>query len=259
MLRIVLKGGLKKVPVVGFAMQSLGYLFLERDWAKDEVHMEGMLECYQNGDGVQLLIFPEGTDLSESNLAKSHAFSKKQNKPLLHNVLIPRSKGLAFITEKMRGSVDALYDITLGFPDKVPQNESTIFNSDWPAEIHIHTRRIELSSLPKDEAGMEEWTLKTFEAKEKSLEAFKSKQAFEGAAVQYEDPAAMNPIVLAFWGVSCLSFFWYLLTSSIFRWWCFLALIAQFVVTKMGGVDGYEIDLNKKSLAAATADVKKQK
>ena len=46
-----------------------------------------------NIDSYQVLIFPEGTDLSAKNLARSHTYSKDNNLRTLHNVLVPRGKG----------------------------------------------------------------------------------------------------------------------------------------------------------------------
>lgn len=45
-----------------------------------------------NIDAYQLLIFPEGSDLSATNLAKSHKFSQDNKQRVLNNVLSPRGK-----------------------------------------------------------------------------------------------------------------------------------------------------------------------
>mmetsp|Transcript_45712 Transcript_45712/g.98979 ORF Transcript_45712/g.98979 Transcript_45712/m.98979 type:complete len:135 (+) Transcript_45712:487-891(+) len=87
---------------------------------------------------LQLLLFPEGTDLSKSNLEKSHAFSKERGLARYDHVLHPRTKG--FITcvrgLQQQGHLDSVYDLTLGFPDVVPQNEvDIVLNANHPREV----------------------------------------------------------------------------------------------------------------------------
>ena len=245
MLKIVLKAGLKKAPGFGFVMQTLGFLFLERDWAKDQLHMENMCQAYAARQ-TQLLIFPEGTDLSPSNLEKSQAFAEKNGLPVMKHVLVPRSKGFVCCLKKLRsGSCQALYDLTLAFPDKVPQSEKTILEATWPQEIHIHVERHELSALPMEDAAVEQWVFDTFLAKERRLELFATNKQFAAAHRQYEDvkPSSLATFALIFWALATMAFVYLLVMTSWYLYFCLVALVVQHAVTLAGGID--KMDLSR--------------
>ena len=73
-LRVILKDSLRSVPLFGWAMQIMMYIFLSRKREIDVPHIKRMfsyLLC--TGATPSLLLFPEGTDLSESNKKKSNA------------------------------------------------------------------------------------------------------------------------------------------------------------------------------------------
>ena len=48
---------------------------------------------------ILLLIFPEGTDLSQSNIRKSHTFAREHGLPCYEHVLQPRISGFAACVE----------------------------------------------------------------------------------------------------------------------------------------------------------------
>lgn len=69
--KIILKEALKKVPFYGWAMQCFCFLFLKRRWEEDEQHITRVLSHHLGHEyPLQILLFPEGTDLSESNKKK---------------------------------------------------------------------------------------------------------------------------------------------------------------------------------------------
>lgn len=53
------------VYVPGWAMQVACFIFIKRRWAEDKEHMENMLDYFCDiREPLQLLLFPEGTDLT---------------------------------------------------------------------------------------------------------------------------------------------------------------------------------------------------
>lgn len=144
-LKIALKRSLHSSPIVGWALQCARYLFLARDWQKDQAHIEsvvkhwastgaplaGVLDSDSKGAAssssaaspspspVQLLLFPEGTDLRPVSYDQSCAFVRKSAAsgkavvPLQH-VLQPRTTGFVHIVQLLRqtGSIKAVYDLT---------------------------------------------------------------------------------------------------------------------------------------------------
>lgn len=73
-LNFILKEELKYVPFFGWNGQLLMYLFLSRNRLQDLPLMKQKLQYLTQMDASKLMLFlfPEGTDLSESNLQKSH-------------------------------------------------------------------------------------------------------------------------------------------------------------------------------------------
>ncbi len=66
--RIILKSGLGKIPFVGWTMGLAMFIFLHRKWSKDQENISNIIDYFCNDSfPVQLLMFPEGTDLSDLN------------------------------------------------------------------------------------------------------------------------------------------------------------------------------------------------
>ena len=64
-----------------------------------------------------LLIFPEGTNISNNTLSISKRWAKETNAPELDLVLLPRMRGLQFSLEELEKSVEWMYDCTIGYED----------------------------------------------------------------------------------------------------------------------------------------------
>ncbi|XP_051471292.1 lysocardiolipin acyltransferase 1 isoform X6 [Apus apus] len=64
--KICLKSSLKSIPGFGWAMQVAAFVFIRRKWENDKSHFEKMLDYFCDiKEPLQLLIFPEGTDLTD--------------------------------------------------------------------------------------------------------------------------------------------------------------------------------------------------
>lgn len=122
-LKIVLKASLHKVPIVGWALQCSRYLFLQRVWNSDREHMRVLSRHWagddeSNPNQVQMLLFPEGTDLRPFSYDQSCAFVQKaENSGKLRqfqHVLQPRVTGFLHLLKLMRENKTAtcIYDIT---------------------------------------------------------------------------------------------------------------------------------------------------
>lgn len=82
------------MPGVGWSLQALRFLFLHRNLERDGPHMAALLGYLRDSRyPLVLLLFPEGTDLSRDNLAKSHAFARERGLPEYQYVLHPRTSG----------------------------------------------------------------------------------------------------------------------------------------------------------------------
>ncbi len=100
--------GVSKPPnyllITGWIMQMSRFIYISRNWKTDEERMSVMLdylEKHATSNPFQLILFPEGTNLTPSTLRKSHKFGEQNNLPKLKNVLLPRTTGFSFIADKL--------------------------------------------------------------------------------------------------------------------------------------------------------------
>ena len=70
-LRWIMKAGIKKVPVFGYALQRMGHIYLDRKKSKDTLlGLEAAAKKIR--DGTSVVIFPEGTRSKDGRLQKFH-------------------------------------------------------------------------------------------------------------------------------------------------------------------------------------------
>lgn len=219
-LKIVLKESLRAGGPWGWAMQLVGYLFLRRDKAHDEVHMKEVVAAHMDSTmGAHLLIFPEGTNLHESTLKKSHDFQQKNNKPIWNNVLYPRVTGLTFVLPTLRRRITAVYNFTLGYKPELPSPVGVV-SGKIPSEVHFSVERIPIKNVPETEEELGTFVEGLFARKEQALEQFNKTGSFAEPKVADNQPALFRYLLLgvtAFLGLYGL----YLLATS-----CLVQLLA---------------------------------
>lgn len=162
-------------------MQCAWFIFLSRKWTTDEKLLkEGISFFTDNKFPVQLLFFPEGTDLSPTNKDKGHRYAIKNGLPEYEYVLHPRVKGFITCVQELHKSRDVptLVNISVGYVGAMPQNESDISAGKWPDEIHFFSEQKPLTTLPSDEQGLTQWLQQCWEEKEKQLKLFYSEKKF---------------------------------------------------------------------------------
>lgn len=69
--------------IAGWIMQLNYFLFVKRNWREDETSVAQYVDYYRKlGYKCRLLLFPEGTDLSENNKLRSDKFAAAHNMPV---------------------------------------------------------------------------------------------------------------------------------------------------------------------------------
>ena len=187
-LYIILKESLKRIPILGWGMQLSQFIFLKRNWEQDKPNMASALQRLNNlTDPMWLLLFPEGTNLAPSTRAKSAAWAKKTNVSDTKHVLLPRSTGLQFCLEELKGSVDYLYDCTVAY-EGVPRGQyaQDIFTLKAgylegrpPKSVSMHWRRFAIKDIPlhKDKA-FELWLNARWREKDLLMEQYLQRGGF---------------------------------------------------------------------------------
>lgn len=118
-IRIIVKDMLRSLPIYGWAMQTCLYIFLQRSRGDDVPHIYNTMSyLLRTSKRMALLLFPEGTDLSESNIKKSNAYAAKHNLQEYKHVLHPKSTGFFVSLQAMRHHSGCVHDITVAFKDR---------------------------------------------------------------------------------------------------------------------------------------------
>lgn len=180
-LKIVLKGELSSTPIFGWTMQTFRFLFLSRKWEADKVHLDKVFRYMKlHDERATFLIFPEGSDLSQSNIDRSSKYATENHLPVFKHVLNPRVTGLLAMKNMIGAeNIDRIFDITMGYSDH-PQggrpNEASLVNGRMPLRLHflVSAHTIGANGVPADDAGFKQWVEKQFEKKESMLSEFYS-------------------------------------------------------------------------------------
>ncbi|XP_057644598.1 lysocardiolipin acyltransferase 1 [Chionomys nivalis] len=251
--KICLKSSLKSVPGFGWAMQAAAFIFIHRKWKDDKSHFEDMIDYFCDiHEPLQLLIFPEGTDLTENNKTRSNDFAEKNGLQKYEYVLHPRTTGFTFVVDRLRegNNLDAVHDITVAYPYNIPQTEKHLLLGDFPKEIHFHVHRYPVDTLPTSKEDLQLWCHKRWEEKEERLRSFyQGEKSFRFTGQSTVPPCKSELRVLVvkllsilywtlFCSAMCLLIYWYSLV-----WWYFLISIVLFVLQEriFGGLEIIEL------------------
>ncbi|CAH3152140.1 unnamed protein product [Porites evermanni] len=208
-------------------MQNALYIFLKRRWEQDESYLNTVLSYFVDSSAcLQLLLFPEGTNLEEGSKVKSDSFAEKNNLPCYDYVLHPRVRGFTYCIEKLRqGRLDAIHDVTIGYSQNYCFQEMDLLKGNVPDEIHFHLRRYSDKELPRDTKGLEAWCCERWEEKEERLKNFytKSKQFGPPPELASETEITVRYLFLKcliFWVAFAVCISLLLYASVLARWWC---------------------------------------
>ncbi|GJJ76380.1 hypothetical protein EMPS_08739 [Entomortierella parvispora] len=168
-------------------MRFFDFILLKRnDWAHDKRAIEENLDRVNKKDPLWLVVFPEGTVVSKGTRKRSTAFAEKAGLKDHRHVLLPRTSGLFVCINKLRGSVEYLYDATVGYSGihygEVPQElyplPGLYLNKAQPKEINMHLRRFALKEIPETEPEFVEWVRARWQEKDELMEEFYTKGKF---------------------------------------------------------------------------------
>ncbi|KAK5099614.1 hypothetical protein LTR70_002305 [Exophiala xenobiotica] len=189
-LYIILKESLKNIPIIGWGMQFNQFIFLKRNWEQDRGHMAQALQRLNKlTDPMWLLIFPEGTNLAPSTRQKSAQWAAKNNMKDMRHTLLPRSTGLRFCLQELKGTVGYLYDCTIAY-EGVPRGafaqdiftlKAGYLEGKPPKSVSMYWRRFAVKDIPlHSEKAFELWLLARWREKDLLIENYLIHGRFPG-------------------------------------------------------------------------------
>jgi len=259
--KIILKEQLRKVPGMGWVMAMTRFIYLKRSWSADKEVIDSMLDylsLIRSEGGKQLVLFPEGTNITPKSKLRSDDFAMKNNKPLYNHVIHPRTTGFVHLARGMldRNLLDAVYDVTIAYPGTRPQSEASLLRGDLPEQVNLHVMRHPRSSLPSTFVGMEKWLEERWRIKEASLSSFYSKGMDFPSRGQFQllprPSTVLQPLCITGCSIFLIWICWLLMTSWWALLWVFSATFAIIIMESvMGGVQEMEMKLEQDERSTA--------
>jgi hypothetical protein len=160
----------------------------EADYVSDRESLFQLLRSFAGPTAastapVHFLLFPEGWSLyngedRKSVLARSNEFAKREGRPQLKHLLLPRTTGFNASISSLRESSPVIYDVTIayrGYDGSVPPKADLSILTIWgilrrrsPEEIHIRMKRYSMEEVLQDAS----WLDKKWAEKDRMLDHF---------------------------------------------------------------------------------------
>ncbi|CAO2831763.1 unnamed protein product [Amaranthus hypochondriacus] len=201
----VMKKSSKLLPVIGWSMWFSEYLFLERNWAKDESTLKlGFQRLKDYPLPFWLGLFVEGTRFTQAKLQAAQEYAISQGLPVPRNVLIPRTKGFVAAVSHMRSFVPAIYEITVGIPKSSPQPTMMRLVKGQSSVVHVHIKRHNMKDLPESDDAVAQWCRDVFIAKDAMLDKHKADDTFGDQLYQDIGRPLKSLVVVTAWAVTII-------------------------------------------------------
>eukprot|EP00850_Spirogloea_muscicola_P009615 SM000054S18101 [mRNA] locus=s54:470347:473111:- [translate_table: standard] len=165
--------------VIGWSMWFSEYMFLARDWSKDEALLKKGYDRFRNFPGsMWMALFVEGTRFTQEKLEAAQEYAASVGLPVPRNVLVPRTKGFVATVNGLRSFVPALYDITVAIPKESPLPTFGGLMNRRPTKFHVHVRRVLMSELPEKDDKLSDWCKEAFREKDALLDEHQANNTF---------------------------------------------------------------------------------
>ncbi|KAK3098337.1 hypothetical protein FSP39_018577 [Pinctada imbricata] len=218
------------IPLIGWAWYFTESLFLHRDWQKDRaVIAQGVKNVTEYPDGyfVVMLLFPEGTRLTDEKLKNSQKIAQEKGYPIMKHHLLPRAKGFVLSVQELKKlpehKLTAIYDITTVFENGNPPLMDAIRGKKQICRMRL--RRFPVANLPDSEEELSDWLRNLFKEKDEIVDKFLKTGEME--LVPYKVPKrAYDLIVHMMWAALTLPPLFYYVTCTLL----FGSFLQKFVI-----------------------------
>eukprot|EP00475_Leptophrys_vorax_P044283 TRINITY_DN8816_c0_g1_i1.p1 TRINITY_DN8816_c0_g1~~TRINITY_DN8816_c0_g1_i1.p1 ORF type:complete len:391 (-),score=45.84 TRINITY_DN8816_c0_g1_i1:122-1294(-) len=239
--RALIKEEAKWVPVVGWSMWFSEYLFLARNYAKDQTTIKDGYERLRHFPlFFWVALFVEGTRFTEEKLKVAQEFAKEAGIPVPRNTLVPRTKGFVMSVQELRGHAPAVYDFTVNYPKGMPRPTFSNILKRKHSQIDVHLRRVPMEDIPNDSEEAAKWCRDVFVKKDDILDVYIK---FNGFDEKERLPTTKSPLTIVhtcIWTSLVLAAGYFLvgpaLASITLSWatlgWSLIGLVATLVVLR---------------------------
>ncbi|KAK1344280.1 hypothetical protein QTO34_014845 [Cnephaeus nilssonii] len=179
--KVLAKRELLCVPLIGWTWYFLEIVFCKRKWEEDRDTVIAGLRCLADyPEYMWFLLYCEGTRFTEKKHRVSMEVAASKGLPPLKHHLLPRTKGFTTAVQCLRGTVAAIYDVTLNFRgNKNPSLLGILYGKKYEADMCL--RRFPLEEIPQDEKEAAQWLHKLYQEKDALQETYNQKGVFPGS------------------------------------------------------------------------------
>uniref|UniRef100_A0A8C9GWE3 1-acylglycerol-3-phosphate O-acyltransferase 3 n=2 Tax=Piliocolobus tephrosceles TaxID=591936 RepID=A0A8C9GWE3_9PRIM len=178
--KVLAKKELLYVPLIGWTWYFLEIVFCKRKWEEDrDTVIEGLRRLSDYPEYMWFLLYCEGTRFTETKHRVSMEVAAAKGLPVLKYHLLPRTKGFTTAVKCLRGTVAAVYDVTLNFRgNKNPSLLGILYGKKYEADMCV--RRFPLEEIPLDEKEAAQWLHKLYQEKDALQEMYNQQGMFPG-------------------------------------------------------------------------------
>ncbi|XP_060496995.2 1-acyl-sn-glycerol-3-phosphate acyltransferase gamma isoform X2 [Panthera onca] len=178
--KVLAKRELLYVPLIGWTWYFLEIVFCKRRWEEDrDTVIRGLERLADYPEYMWFLLYCEGTRFTEKKHRVSMEVAASKGLPALKYHLLPRTKGFTTAVQCLRGTVAAVYDVTLNFRgNKNPSLLGILYGKKYEADMCV--RRFPLEEIPLDEKEAAQWLHKLYQEKDALQEMYNQKGVFPG-------------------------------------------------------------------------------
>ncbi|KAJ7420030.1 hypothetical protein WISP_50426 [Willisornis vidua] len=202
--KVLAKRELLYVPLIGWTWYFLEIVFCKRKWEEDrDTVIEGLKRLSDYPEYMWFLLYCEGTRFTETKHRISMEVAESKGLPKLKYHLLPRTKGFTTAVQCLRGTVSAVYDVTLNFRgNKNPSLLGILYGKKYEADMCV--RRFPLEDIPQDEKEAANWLHKLYQEKDALQEMYNQEGVFPGK--QFKPPRRPWTLLnFLFWATVLLS------------------------------------------------------
>ncbi|CAJ1955636.1 unnamed protein product [Sphenostylis stenocarpa] len=196
----IMKKEIKYLPVLGWSMWFAEYIFLERNWTKDEISLKSGFKHLEHMPlPFWLALFVEGTRFTQTKLLQAQEFAASKGLPIPRNVLIPRTKGFVTAVDNLRTFIPAIYDCTYAVPKTETSPTLLRIFKGISCTVKVQIKRHKMVELPETDDGIAQWCKDAFVAKDALLEKYKTTEIFSDQELQQIHRPKISILVVVFW------------------------------------------------------------
>ncbi|XP_068127137.1 1-acyl-sn-glycerol-3-phosphate acyltransferase gamma [Hyperolius riggenbachi] len=181
--KVLAKKELLMVPLIGWTWYFLEIVFCKRKWEEDrDTVIQGLQDLRDYPEYMWFLLYCEGTRFTETKHKISMEVADKKGLARLKHHLLPRTRGFTTAVQCLRGTVSAVYDVTLNFREKKnPSLLGILYGKKYEADMCV--RRFPLEEIPEDEKEAASWLHKLYQEKDALQEQYIQEGTFPGTQI----------------------------------------------------------------------------